>query len=491
MPLPKPKPGESRNDFISRCVSDDNVQSEAQDNDQAVAICSSIWSERGINMPSINDQLIAGIKSREQKKTEFGYGILTADKYVRTIAEAAGTEACYKAFASKGASFDDVLKKAAKTLVYSNRDMIIEEQIDRAQSPIELPKNTLIAFRHTLTTPRKDRDGDILRTEGAIVDPKMLLLWQHVHTLPVGKMVSVFDHSKNKLSLISAIVDLNELAHDSAVMVDSDMARFSHGFRALQFRELKEDTETEQTMIVPGFDITKFEIMEESIVSVPSNVDAETEEVLLEMVEGGRLTSGIMKEIGKHIREHQTTTTVAVKGVEDADEPGSGSDEAEGSREESKDTAGPSEKADDDQEKETEDAGNAEVKAPETWTSTDEVEVEEKAGRVLSKANLQKLMDVRDDLTELNDKEDMSRGGGAICERCTRKLSEVIRAASKEDDEEDKAPIIEEIGLKEAVAIFLHRSDESDRKNMLAILNSMDAAEESHKKGSQFRAIAK
>jgi hypothetical protein len=138
----------------------------------------------------------------------------------------------------------------------------------------------------------------------------MLLLWQHVHTLPIGKVLSIAEHTKDSLKLVSAIVDMNELSHDAAVMIDNQMGRFSHGFRALEYEEIKENDDDEYPS---GFDVKKFEIMEASLVSVPSNVDAETEEVLLSLVEGGKLTSGVMKEVGKTIRSKQNTVTVPVK----------------------------------------------------------------------------------------------------------------------------------------------------------------------------------
>ena len=190
------------------------------------------------------------------------------------------------------------MDKAGETLVYSNSDMEIKGVIN--DSELELPKNTLITFKHVLTTPKKDRDGDILRTDGAAVDPKMLLLWQHVHTLPIGKMLQVAHHDSQKLSLVSCIVDMNELCHDAAVMIDNDMGRFSHGFRALEFSEVKE--EEGDTTGPGGFDIKKFEIMEASLVSVPANTDAEVEEVILGLVESKKLNSEMMKTYGKSIR---------------------------------------------------------------------------------------------------------------------------------------------------------------------------------------------
>lgn len=269
---------------------------------------------------TVNDQLLQAIKARKSPLESFGCGITTADHYVRTLQECAGSDLCYRYAATRQESFNDILRKASSTLVYRNPEMVVSTE--RAASEVlvksvpempslgvefktsteqglELPKDTLVVFRHILTTPRKDRDGDVLRTEGAEMDPKMLLLWQHVHNLPIGKVLGAVRHDEKSLEVVSAIVDMNDLCHDAAVMVENDMARFSHGFRAKEWDSLKDDDGNE----TGGFDITKFEIMEGSVVSIPSNRDAETQEVLLSLVEGGKLTSPMMKEVGRTIRE--------------------------------------------------------------------------------------------------------------------------------------------------------------------------------------------
>lgn len=603
MPLPKPRQGESRDDFISRCVPNENVQADSENNDQAVAICFSLWEQsRKMNT---NDLLLDAIAGRQQKRTEFGYGILTADRHVRNMQECVGLDLCYRygTVRGKNISFDDVLRKAARTLTYSNQDMLV---LRKAAPDFELPKNTLMAFRHVLTTPRKDRDGDVLRTEGAEVDPRMLLLWQHVHTLPIGKMVAVAEHNKNKLVLVSAIVDLNELAHDAAVMVDNDMARFSHGFRALEFDELKED---EGEITGPGgFDVKRFEIMEESIVSVPSNLDAEVEERMLDLVEGGKLTSDLMKETGRTIRDRRAVRVQSgidlKEGTEDEDVRGDRGGEA-GEEERGQDTGCrcASEKADEETtgQADAEEAGRekviedkAAVKFESTpvssssqwdataatrglrqWAGVDgddpdwaqyrrgfarvigegnklgdfsfphhriedgrlvvvrgaitagiaavnggrgganfesederravynhlanhlrrDFQVEdgdipplrsaepdiEKAGRVLSARNLKMLQDVHDDLLELDDREEMSRSGHALCKNCVNRLGEVLKAAGKyEDEEEEDKPkrSPETVSVRDAIAIVVSQSTPEQRaavSNLFAIIESQDS----------------
>lgn len=45
MPLPKPKEGESQDDFISRCMSNETMKDEYDDNDQRLAVCYSLWEQ--------------------------------------------------------------------------------------------------------------------------------------------------------------------------------------------------------------------------------------------------------------------------------------------------------------------------------------------------------------------------------------------------------------------------------------------------------------
>ena len=46
MPLPKPKDGEQKDDFISRCMSNDTAKEEVPDNDQRLAMCYRLWDEQ-------------------------------------------------------------------------------------------------------------------------------------------------------------------------------------------------------------------------------------------------------------------------------------------------------------------------------------------------------------------------------------------------------------------------------------------------------------
>jgi len=502
MPMPKPRDGEEKPSFMERCMSDAVMKEDFPDTEQRVAVCMNIWREEHKDM---SQSLLEAIRARGEKKTKFGYGILTADRWVRTLRDAAGLDMCYQYAAKEQTSFDDVLKKAAKTLTYSNSDMMVEEMASDSSisrflpDGVELPKDTLMVFKHVLTTPKVDRDGDILRTEGADVDPRMLLLWQHVHTLPIGKMLAITEHTKNKLQLISCIIDVNDLSHDAAVMVDNGMGRFSHGFRALDWEPLK----NEKGEDIDGFDVKSFEIMEESLVSVPSNTDAESEEVLLSLVDGGKLTSEIMKEISKGIRSHRN---IQVAGVEipkeeekDEDIAGSGSGEAETGGTEGPDSSTPKE-TDGGAEKETEQTADAEV-MPDPSVVIDVVqdasctyEGAEKSGRTLSAKNLAVLKECLADVDELLDKGfEMERGGMAICERIKRRISDVIDSASSEEPEEERIveAVLEEkeITVADAMSVVAARADRKQRDKMEYILSGIRQLEDRQKRVSKFRRL--
>lgn len=329
-------------------------------------------------MTTSNDRLLNAVRERSKKSTEFGYGVTLASNHVKSLQDSIGLQACYQHLSqsNKGtwASFDDVLRKAAQTLVYSNSDMEVEGRWEKNatgnwQLPegFVAPKNTLMVFKHVLTSSRKDRDGDILRTRGAMPDPRMLLLFNHVHTMPIGKFLGVAEHTDRVLKPYSAIVDMNDLSHDCAVMIDNDMGRFSHGFRAIEFMEIKMDRQGDSP---GGYDVKEFEIMEESLVSVPANPDADTEEVLLSLVEGGKMTSAVMKEYGKGIRDHRSIrvpVTIDLKTIVNGQEVG-GANESRDEEGEGRGQTGSSKEAD----------GEAEGKEREGTEDKEVEEVEEK-----------------------------------------------------------------------------------------------------------------
>ena len=159
--MPKPKPDESESDFVARCIPIVIEDGAAEDGTQGAAICHSIFEDARKTM---NDKLLAAIKARGEKQEQWNRGILTADRYVKTLQDCVGIADCYKYAATKEKSFDDILRKSAKTLTYNIPEMVVQEKafdgrcklndvniagagnLSKLPDGIELPKNTLMVF---------------------------------------------------------------------------------------------------------------------------------------------------------------------------------------------------------------------------------------------------------------------------------------------------------------------------------------------------------
>lgn len=504
-----------------------------------------------------NDKLLDSVRSRSKKITEFGYGITTADRYVKSLQDSIGLQTCYQYLSrsDKGtwASFDDVLRKAAQTLVYSNPDMEVDNRWEKQSNGswklpkgIEAPKNTLMIFKHTLTSSKKDRDGDILRTRGAKPDPRMLLLFNHVHTMPIGKFLGVAEHTDQVLKPYSAIVDMNDLSHDCAVMIDNDMGRFSHGFRAIEFMEIKMDRVGDSP---GGFDVKEFEIMEESLVSVPANPDADMEEVVLSLVDGGKMTSVLMKEYGRSIRDHRSIrvpVTIDLKTLINGQEVSNADKFRDEEGREEREQTGTSKEADDEAEgKEREGSEDKEVTeaeekkalvddsesggeeanppagedekslvcpecgykgpakegvCPECGTKMKEEEEEEekeksmeksekdftleKQGRVLSKANESKLRNAFDDLGDAMKMDGVPRGCKALINQSKMSIKEVLASLGEEGGGVEK-----EWTTKEAMAFVLAKADDNDLSMLMVQIEAFEQGRRSASRVSQYKRL--
>ncbi len=127
----------------------------------------------------------------------------------------------------------------------------------------------IMQFDCVISTSRVDRDGDTLITSGAEPDPKMPLLWQHNAQTPVGKLLTITSHTKDELCGRFAIAD-TEFGRAAAKLIDFGALRISHGFQPIEYEPKTNG----------GWLIKRFTIMEASLVSVPSNVDAEITSVM-------------------------------------------------------------------------------------------------------------------------------------------------------------------------------------------------------------------
>jgi len=72
MPLPKPKKNEKQDDFINRCMSNETMKEEYEDNDERLAVCYSLWEQekeskkrkKAFKKFQVNQQLV-GLAKRD------------------------------------------------------------------------------------------------------------------------------------------------------------------------------------------------------------------------------------------------------------------------------------------------------------------------------------------------------------------------------------------------------------------------------------------
>jgi len=211
-------------------------------------------------------------------------GISTAAPFLRELTACLGGLCPSKVLGDVSAeAWAAMLKEAENRLVYHDLDMAIGDcgaavlgvpdeaggtptPQGKMPSP-QLPPHTLATFPAVITTTRQDRDGDVLETLGAELDPAAPLLWQHLTTEPIGRLLKEGKRTKTSLSGSFAVA-ATALGQDAALLAEHGALRISHGFLPDEFEPL------DAKDAFSGFHVTRFKILEVSLVSVPSNPDA-------------------------------------------------------------------------------------------------------------------------------------------------------------------------------------------------------------------------
>lgn len=135
-----------------------------------------------------------------------------------------------------------------------------EDQVKQGDGKI------LMTLEYIATSRRRDRDGDVLEPQGARVDPKMPFLWQHMPFEPIGGFIAEVERTEEFLKLSSYIAD-TRLGYDACTLVELGALRISHGFKPNKYDPIDDQSY--------GWHVTDYDMMETSLVSIPSNVDAE------------------------------------------------------------------------------------------------------------------------------------------------------------------------------------------------------------------------
>jgi hypothetical protein len=207
-------------------------------------------------------QLIEAIKTRS---TATRWGIGLASHYVKAV------EGCLYGDLFTVDDWRKAVKDADGRLTYCDELMGNTADVTKSiQDGSGLPDGFCMTFDCTLTSKRLDRDGDILDPMGLKVDEQMPLLWQHLPMQPIGKHLDLISQNDDRIRVKFGIVD-TPLGRDAATLTKTGCLRMSQGFKPLDFEPV-ESTDTKDGP-VKGWHVTKGEIREGSLVSIPSNVD--------------------------------------------------------------------------------------------------------------------------------------------------------------------------------------------------------------------------
>jgi hypothetical protein len=223
-----------------------------------------------------------------RKRGPVAEGIGLASHYAAGLAPCLADGACQVDFfrIASPKEWAEMIDKAAKQLVYSDADLVLTDGVRVAGAgpvmqtgakKLASPRpGACMSFECVVTTTKEDRDKDVLETEGADLDPRAPLLWQHIPMLPIGTVDAETDRSSKRMKAAASIID-NAQGNDAAQLVEFGALRISHGFIPLEFepRDKKPKKDDDGGMDpFPGWHVKKFKILEVSLVSIPSNEDA-------------------------------------------------------------------------------------------------------------------------------------------------------------------------------------------------------------------------
>lgn len=184
-----------------------------------------------------------------------------------------------------------VLKESKRRLVYQDDDMGIDKDSFTKEfkdvAVREMPPHGIALMNIRTTSTKKDRDGDVLESGGAEVDALGPVLFNHMPFETIGRLIRVIKKTPKFLDERIALVD-TPMGNDMLKLAEFGALRISHGFIPKEWEPL--DAKDPRG----GFRIKQFEIMERSLVSVPSNTDA-----IIQLIDKQKLFSPIVKSWAK------------------------------------------------------------------------------------------------------------------------------------------------------------------------------------------------
>lgn len=121
------------------------------------------------------------------------------------------------------------------------------------------------------STPKMDRDNDIVEAKGATFTLPLPLLWQHNHNFPIGEVIEATVTDKGvefvaKIAKVDEAGTLKDRLDEAWLSIKSGLVKcVSVGFKALEYEYIKDSY---------GLHIKTWDWYELSLVTLPANPDA-------------------------------------------------------------------------------------------------------------------------------------------------------------------------------------------------------------------------
>jgi len=346
MPLVKPKDKETREDFISRCMSDDKTTSEFPTTEQRLAVCNSQYKNKtkekysmndiekmGEAIKSLTDVISSKAKKPEMEETEMQkvaraedqfdnqddardkakeigcVGTHSMDKDGKTIYMPCNTHESYEEAISKGYGNDEEedkyhkpkKKKPMKSVCVCQDDGICQCDTELKklvfESEIKAENSKGIFTGYGSIFGNEDQGNDIMQkgafTKSLINRPvsKVKMLYQHKTDEPIGVFTEIYEDSKGLFVKGQLAMGTQKGREAYELLKMGALDGMSIGFRAdpekQGYNENKRGVRT----------LKEVDLMEISLVTFPMN-----ESALIETVKGNakniREWEKILREAG-------------------------------------------------------------------------------------------------------------------------------------------------------------------------------------------------
>lgn len=273
--MPRPKRGERKQEYIDRFMASEEARRDYPDEKQRYAVAQSMWANR--QKKSMKYDLDSILKSLASRTSGTRWGIGTAAGYMGEIGQcldAAG--ACpVKLFSLQSSdAWRKSLDEAAGRLTYCDEGMAdVGAMVKSINEGTGIADWAILEYDAVLSSSSIDRDNDIVESKGLDLDPNMPALWMHLQMQPLGRVIKILEQNDRWTKGRYGIAD-TELGRDAAILVKAGALRNSIGFKPSDFepREIVKAANGEN--VVKGWHVKKARVMEKSLVSVPANTDA-------------------------------------------------------------------------------------------------------------------------------------------------------------------------------------------------------------------------